>query len=71
MPVSSEIQEYNANFTETLMNLKIGESMFIDEHMEIWMRRVPNGWVYTDRVSQNICFVPERIATQFITPSAI
>ncbi len=60
-----------------LLNLRIGESHAIGENKEMWLTRVPNGWVFTNRVGdaltgslvQGCCFIPERLPADPVRPA--
>jgi len=77
MEAKESIEAKRVRETHELMILSIGESRAIDGNKEMWLTRVPNGWVFTNRVGdartgslvQGCCFIPERLPAEPVGPA--
>ncbi len=64
MSTSPEIQKINNEIIDKLMNLEIGEFIAFGKNSNLFLVRVPNGWVYRDfSMGGGTCFVPERLGS--------
>ena len=76
MDAHESIEAKRGRDIQALMILSVGESRPLD-HGEIWLTRVPNGWVFnttlhdaaTGALVHSCCFVPERLPADPVRPA--